>query len=104
MPEFDTTQVRTIITQATPHQSAVMNIDQYMSEYYGKTNAYWTSHVNTTLKDVIIVSTAGGYRDLLVRAGHTHLHGVSFKQFLFFMRVILMVMTPSIYFMTFWST
>ena len=81
LPDFDTNTVRTIITQATPHQAPVMNVDYYMSEYYEKTNSYWISHVNTTLRDVVILSSSGGYRDVMVRSGLSSLHGVSCRYF-----------------------
>ena len=40
-------------------------------------NEYWRSHVNTTLKSTTVVSTGGGFRDLLVRPGVTAMDGLT---------------------------
>ena len=47
-----------------------------MSDIYTEVNDYWKSHVNTTLKSVTVLSTGGGFRDVLVRESLTSLTGV----------------------------
>jgi hypothetical protein len=48
-----------------------------IAHYYNRVNDYWRKNSNTKLKHVTIVSTGGGYRDILVRNGLTSLRGVS---------------------------
>ena len=80
LPTFDSDLVTTIITQATPNYPPIA-LDNHIQEYYQYVNDYWKSHVNTTLKYVVVLSTAGGYRDLLVRTGLTSLKNVSLSLF-----------------------
>ncbi len=77
LPTFDPELVTLIITQATPHQAPVVDLDPYINNYYTKVNDYWRTHTNTSLKYVTVVSTGGGFRDVLVRHGLTNLKGVS---------------------------
>ncbi len=77
LPDFDTNTVTTIITQATPHRAPVINLDAYLDELYRRVNQYWTSHVNTTLQFVTVLSTGGGFRDVMVPTSLTSLNGVS---------------------------
>lgn len=77
VPGFDHSLVHTIITQATPHQAPVVALDAALADYYSQVNTYWRTHKNTTLKDVTVVTSGGGYRDLLVRTGLTPVFGVS---------------------------
>ncbi|XP_063444450.1 GPI inositol-deacylase-like [Mytilus trossulus] len=77
LPEFDQSSVNTIITQATPHQAPVISFDRMIATYYSSVNNYWRTHSNTTLKHVTVVSTGGGYRDVLVRNGLTSLRGIT---------------------------
>lgn len=76
LPKFDKKLVDTIITQATPHQSAVISVDSYTASYYDKVNSFWRKNHNTTLRDVTVISTGGGYRDILVRSHLTSLKHV----------------------------
>ncbi|XP_052071301.1 GPI inositol-deacylase-like isoform X3 [Mytilus californianus] len=77
LPEFDQNSVNTIITQATPHQAPVISLDRMIATYYSRVNNYWRTHSNTTLKHVTVVSTGGGYRDVLVRNELTSLRGIA---------------------------
>jgi glycosylphosphatidylinositol deacylase len=61
--------VHTIITQSTPHIRPVIPIDSALDEYYNKVNQYWLNKSSTLLENVILVSTYGGTRDILVRSG-----------------------------------
>ena len=78
LPKFKAKHVTTIITQATPHQAPVVAMDTYVQQFYDDVNAYWAQRHNTSLKEVTVVSTGGGYRDLLVRSHLTKLDRVSF--------------------------
>ncbi|XP_046560283.1 LOW QUALITY PROTEIN: GPI inositol-deacylase-like [Haliotis rubra] len=76
LPTFDPRLVTTIITQATPHQAPAIAIDSLLSSFYDEINTYWRSMPTVRLRDVTVVSTGGGYRDILVRNGLTTLKGV----------------------------
>ena len=76
VPTFDARLVHTIITQATPHQAPVIAADYFIQSFYDQVNDYWRQNVNTSLKAVTVVSTGGGFRDVLVRSHLTSLRGV----------------------------
>ena len=76
LPDFDTSQVSTIITQATPHQAPVVTLDPYVADFYGQVNSHWARENNVRLADVTVFSTGGGFRDILVRSDLTSLRGV----------------------------
>ena len=86
LPNFDSKLVQTVITQATPHQSPVISLDATLADFYNNVNTYWKQHKNTTLKDVVVVSSGGGYRDILVRTGLTSLSGVRSAKFVYSLR------------------
>ena len=77
LPGFDVDKVHTIITQATPHQAPVVTMDSLLADFFAHVNGFWMKHHNTTLKDVTVVSSGGGYRDILVRSELASLKGVS---------------------------
>ena len=82
LPDFDPSVVHTIITQATPHQAPVVNLDPLLNEFYTKVNEFWERESNASrkdaiLKDVTLFSSGGGHRDVLVRNGLTSVRGVS---------------------------
>jgi glycosylphosphatidylinositol deacylase len=66
--------VNTIITQATPHQRPVVNLDKKMSDYYDRVNRYWLNKNHTGVDHVVLVSLYGGVRDVLVRSGLSNLN------------------------------
>lgn len=70
LPDFDKTLVSGILTQATPHVMPVIAIDPVLANFYHQVNEHWA---NSLGRDVLIVSTGGGYRDILVRTGLTSL-------------------------------
>ncbi|KAK6171405.1 hypothetical protein SNE40_019600 [Patella caerulea] len=74
--DFDASTVNTIITQATPHQSPVLPIEKSLQDFYNNVNYYWQEHAYTTLDHVTVVSSGGGYRDILVRNGLTSLKDI----------------------------
>jgi len=76
IPDFDTSSVHTIITQATPHRMPVIAFDPYLVEFYNQVNSYWIYNSTGKLDAVTVLSTGGGHRDLHVREGLTVLDGV----------------------------
>ncbi|XP_064602654.1 GPI inositol-deacylase-like [Liolophura sinensis] len=73
---FDPNSVSTIITQATPHQGLVLVPDYLVGKFYKEVNGYWKANKNTKLRDVVVVSTGGGFRDVQVRQDLTSLDGL----------------------------
>ena len=55
---------------------SVISLDRMIATYYNSVNNYWRTHSNTTLKHVTVISTGGGFRDVLVRNELTSLRGV----------------------------
>ena len=82
LPDFDQTTVDTVITQATPHRMPVAAIDQYLVKFYDDVNAYWIQNGSRQHENVVVVSTGGGFRDILVRDGLTILDEVNHLRFL----------------------
>jgi glycosylphosphatidylinositol deacylase len=66
--------VHTIITQSSPHNQPVINIDPQMWNYYEKANNFWLNKSETSLKNVVLASLYGGTRDFLVRSGLSDLN------------------------------
>jgi GPI inositol-deacylase len=62
MKSIDPNIVRLIITQATPHQAPVIHADSDVLKFYTRVNHYWRMHWNDSLKNLIVVSLAGGDR------------------------------------------
>jgi hypothetical protein len=58
-----------VITESTPHNRPVINLDKQMADYYSKVNQYWLNRTHSGLKNVVLVSLYGGVRDILVRSG-----------------------------------
>src|SRR6218665_1649499 len=73
LPNFNQTVVCTILTQATPHQMPVIIIDPFLADFYRRVNEHWAKSLG---RDVLIISTGGGHRDVLVRNGLTSLSKV----------------------------
>jgi len=76
LADFKPELVNTIITQATPHKMPAINIDPLVEKFYDEVNMFWKAKENTTVSDVTVFSTGGGYRDVLVRSQLTSLNGV----------------------------
>ena len=77
LPGFDASQVSVIITQATPHRAPVLAFDSHMQHFYDEVNSYWRANSNSTLKEITVVSTGGGFRDILVRSHLSDLESVT---------------------------
>ena len=69
--DFDSSQVSTIITLATPHQYPVLAIDESIALFYKKVNDFWLKSSNTILANVVVASIGGSNRDIQVRSGLT---------------------------------
>ena len=67
---FDSAQVKTIITLATPHKHPVLTLDRGMAAFYQKVNHFWSKTSNETA-NVAMVSVGGANRDIQVRSGLT---------------------------------
>ncbi|XP_029650604.1 GPI inositol-deacylase isoform X2 [Octopus sinensis] len=76
LPDFDSSSIHTIITLATPHQSPVIVLDNYVSRFYEKVNEYWIDNSHTTLANITILSTGGGERDYQVPVWATSLDNI----------------------------
>ncbi|KAK2161207.1 hypothetical protein LSH36_120g15020 [Paralvinella palmiformis] len=76
LADFKPELVNTIITQATPHKMPAINIDPLVEKFYDEVNMFWKAKENTTVSDVTVFSTGGGYRDVLVRSQLTSLNGI----------------------------
>lgn len=62
MKSIDSSLVRLIITQATPHQAPVIHSDSYVLDFYRRVNEHWRTEWNQTLKHLVVLSLAGGDR------------------------------------------
>ena len=69
--KFDSKQVQTIITLATPHTMPVINTDYYIDHFYQKIDSYWNASRTNALDHVLLVSMGGGTKDIQVRPGLT---------------------------------
>ncbi|XP_069471826.1 GPI inositol-deacylase isoform X2 [Ambystoma mexicanum] len=61
-----------IVTQATPHVAPVLPTDPYLIDFYDAVNNYWILNEHD-LRNITILSVAGGFRDYQVRSGLTFL-------------------------------
>ncbi|KAL1117448.1 hypothetical protein AAG570_004774 [Ranatra chinensis] len=68
-PDFDSDQVRLIVTLATPHTPALLP-DQRMSAYYSRLAHFWSTH-RVSMKNLTLVSIGGGARDIIVKSSQT---------------------------------
>lgn len=71
LPKFNTNLVTLIITQASPHMAPVLGLDPFLLDFYKAVRQKWLS--SEKLKNVIVLSVGGGYRDFQVRSGLTSL-------------------------------
>ncbi len=54
--------IHTIITQASPHNKPVINLDSSMAKFYNKVNQFWLNKSETALSEVLLASLYGGTR------------------------------------------
>ncbi|XP_029461920.1 GPI inositol-deacylase [Rhinatrema bivittatum] len=70
--KFKPELINLIITQATPHVAPVLPVDRFLIDFYTNVNNYWTLKAEE-LRNVSVLSVAGGFRDYQVRSGLTFL-------------------------------
>ncbi|XP_061697618.1 GPI inositol-deacylase [Syngnathoides biaculeatus] len=68
LPHFNTTMVRLIITQASPHVAPVLVLDPYLLDFYSSLRKKWVKQADE-LRNVTVLSVGGGHRDYQVRSG-----------------------------------
>ncbi|XP_073414247.1 GPI inositol-deacylase isoform X2 [Dendrobates tinctorius] len=78
LKKFKPQMINLIITQATPHVMPVLPIDYYLTDFYATVNNYWNLNANQ-LRNITILSVAGGFRDYQVRSGLTVLPSLKIK-------------------------
>nr|XP_033802288.1 GPI inositol-deacylase isoform X2 [Geotrypetes seraphini] len=72
LKNFNPHLISLIITQATPHVAPVLPVDRFIIDFYTNVNNYWILK-SKELRNVTILSVAGGFRDYQVRSGLTFL-------------------------------
>ncbi|XP_069081948.1 GPI inositol-deacylase isoform X2 [Pleurodeles waltl] len=72
LKNFNPELITLIVTQATPHVAPVLPTDQYLIDFYDTVNNYWIMKAQD-LRNITILSVAGGFRDFQVRSGLTFL-------------------------------
>ncbi|XP_030065141.1 GPI inositol-deacylase isoform X2 [Microcaecilia unicolor] len=68
LKNFNPDLINLIITQATPHVAPVLPVDRFLIDFYTNVNNYWILK-SKELRNVTILSVAGGFRDYQVRSG-----------------------------------
>ncbi|KAI9481388.1 MAG: PGAP1-like protein-domain-containing protein [Benjaminiella poitrasii] len=73
LPNYIPKSIKTILTLATPHLSAPILLDVTLYKVYQDLTRYWqydnsNQYYNTTLKDVTIISIAGGSLDTIIHS------------------------------------
>uniref|UniRef100_A0A3P8WAI7 GPI inositol-deacylase n=1 Tax=Cynoglossus semilaevis TaxID=244447 RepID=A0A3P8WAI7_CYNSE len=71
LPRFNTSLVKLIITQASPHLAPVLALDPHLL-FYSAVRQKWVKEADK-LRNITVLSIAGGYRDYQVRSGLTSL-------------------------------
>eukprot|EP00698_Gefionella_okellyi_P011161 TRINITY_DN2926_c0_g2_i4.p1 TRINITY_DN2926_c0_g2~~TRINITY_DN2926_c0_g2_i4.p1 ORF type:complete len:506 (-),score=91.36 TRINITY_DN2926_c0_g2_i4:1134-2651(-) len=66
-PNFQVGSVNTIVTLASPHVAPPITTQASVAEFYADLNTFWR-YATGPLSDVVLVSLAGGSRDLLIRS------------------------------------
>ncbi|NP_001087710.1 GPI inositol-deacylase precursor [Xenopus laevis] len=77
LKHFKPDLINVIITQATPHILPVLSTDIYLTDFYTMVNNYWIYN-SLKLRNITMLSVAGGYSDYQVRSGLTFLPTSSF--------------------------
>lgn len=71
LENFDSKFVSIIITVGTPHAAPVVPLDSHLRAFYSNVNNFWES--SPLVANVIVISLAGGSRDLLIPARYCEL-------------------------------
>ncbi|NWS69533.1 PGAP1 deacylase, partial [Crotophaga sulcirostris] len=68
LKNFKPELINLLITQATPHVAPVLPLDKYLTDFYAAVNNHWILKAQD-LRNLTILSVAGGFRDYQVRSG-----------------------------------
>ncbi|XP_071492488.1 GPI inositol-deacylase-like [Diadema antillarum] len=76
-PNFDASQVNSLITMGTPHAAPVIKADAYIDQFTARVDKYWAENIESpAMRDLTVVSIGGSYRDNMVRSGLTSINGM----------------------------
>jgi GPI inositol-deacylase len=72
-PNYKKGSVNTILTLSAPHNAGPLMTERAVASFYAKVNSYWRKSLerNSTdpdLREVAVLSLAGGFRDVQVSA------------------------------------
>ncbi|KAI8579336.1 hypothetical protein K450DRAFT_242762 [Umbelopsis ramanniana AG] len=77
IPNYNHNKLNTIITLSTPHSVPPAPVDRTIANVYRNINAFWKNElVDGALKEVALISLAGGNLDNIVASDATSLHGL----------------------------
>lgn len=68
LPSYIPSSINTILTIATPHLTAPLLLDPTIYKIYHQLTRYWEQHSDTALKDVTLISIAGGSLDNIIHS------------------------------------
>lgn len=68
LPNYIPSSINTILTIATPHLTAPLLLDPTIYKTYNQLTRYWKQNADTTLKDVTLISIAGGSLDNIIHS------------------------------------
>jgi len=68
--------VSTIITLNTPHNQHPFLYRKSIKDFYDSVNEYLHTNANSTLKDLVMISIGGSFRDQMIDSALTNLQGV----------------------------
>ncbi|KAI9279022.1 PGAP1-like protein-domain-containing protein [Umbelopsis sp. AD052] len=77
IPNHNHNKLNTIITLSTPHSVPPAPVDKTIANVYRNINAFWkTELLDGALKDIALISLAGGNLDNIVASDASSLHGL----------------------------
>lgn len=68
LPNYIPNSIDTIVTIATPHLTAPLLLDSIIYKAYKDITQYWQQYESTLLKDVTLISIAGGSLDNIIHS------------------------------------
>ncbi|OQR87051.1 GPI inositol-deacylase [Achlya hypogyna] len=75
LPNYRPGSIRTIVTLSTPHVQPPFPLDTKMHGVYGAINDAWRAF-RPAFDDVVVVSVAGGHKDLVIHSSLASLEGL----------------------------
>lgn len=77
LPNYTADSLNTLITLATPHSTPPVFVDQTISQIYKDITSFWQRESqNGSLKEVALLSVAGGNLDAIVASDTSSVHGI----------------------------